>query len=122
MDNKKRRKPVKTAAELEKRFTEYFEECTTTKRHPLISGLALTAGVCSKTIRKWRDTETNKFHPIIIWAYAVVEHGYESHMATDPGRAGGDIFALKNLGWQDKKELDANFTFAEMVKAATKKD
>ncbi|MBA3051874.1 hypothetical protein FP828_03545 [bacterium] len=117
----KRKKPVKSARELENRFIAYFEECTTNKKHALISGLALAAGVSSTTIRSWRDKNTNKYHEIITWAYAFVENGYEKHMSEDPGRAGGDIFALKNMGWKDKKEFEGNFTFADMVKAATKK-
>lgn len=70
-----------------------------------VTGLALHLGFCS---RSTLDDYENKpeFSYIIKRARARVENGYEKALhAQSPT---GAIFALKNMGWKDKTEVDSN--------------
>lgn len=70
-----------------------------------ITGLALFLGFCSRqSIYDYAAKE--EFAYIIKRAMARIEQGYEFGLAgTSPT---GSIFALKNMGWKDKTEVDTN--------------
>lgn len=84
---------------LELKITEYFE----TGEHLTITGLALFLGFESRQ-SLYDYAEKKEFSYIIKRAKLVVENSYENSLnSTSPT---GAIFALKNMGWDDKQQLD----------------
>lgn len=82
----------------ERKYTRHPED-------PTITGLALFLGFESR--QSVYDYEKNgEFSYIIKNARLRVEHGYEKSLKSD--KPTGAIFALKNMGWTDKMELDNN--------------
>lgn len=80
----------------ERVYTRYPEE-------PTVTGLALFLGFESR--QSVYDYEKNgEFSYIIKRARLFVEHGYEKALRND--KCTGAIFALKNMGWTDKQEID----------------
>ncbi len=79
---------------------DYFEQCIENDDKPTITGLALYLGFCSRgTLNEYAKKE--KFSDIIKRAMLTVENSYETSATTF------DMFALKNMGWKDKTEVDA---------------
>ena len=107
-----------TPEELEAKISEYFEslwevvEVQKTKDGPQeiyqerpasIVELALFLGFVSR--QSFYDYEKNpKFSYIIKRARAAVESSYEKRLAYQSPT--GAIFALKNMGWKDKVEIE----------------
>ena len=88
-----------TAEEIHDKCTEYFESCIELEEKITITGLALFLGFCSrKSLYEYEKKE--EFRYIIKNAMLVVENSYESKGTNF------DIFALKNMGWTDKQEID----------------
>ncbi len=82
---------------------EYFESCIETPEKATITGLALFLGFCSRgTLNEY--AKKDKFSDIIKRAMLTVENSYETSGNTF------DIFALKNMGWKDKTEVEATNT------------
>ena len=70
---------------------------------PTVTGLCLALGFDSKdTLYAYRDKEG--FSYSIKKALLIVENGYEK--ALRENQPTGSIFALKNMGWKDKTEVD----------------
>lgn len=68
-----------------------------------ITGLALDLGFCSR--QSFYDyEERSEFSYIVKKARAFVERAYEAKLSSKD--VGGAIFALKNMGWKDKSEID----------------
>lgn len=68
-----------------------------------ITGLCLFCGFESR--QSFYDYEKNKnFSYIIKRARLVIENMYEENLQEN--NAAGSIFALKNMGWADKQELE----------------
>lgn len=98
----------KNAQELEKKFIEYFDYIQGEKKGakwirdaepPTVTGMALFCGFASR--QSLIDyTKKKEFSDIIKRAITTVEHGYELKLSGTA--AAGAIFALKNMGWQDK--------------------
>jgi hypothetical protein len=85
--------------QLEKRCVEYFEFCDKEKGKATITGLTLFLGFadrCSLIEYSKKDGFTH----IIKRAKTMIENSYEEHGQTI------DIFALKNMGWKDKQEIE----------------
>lgn len=69
-----------------------------------ITGLALSLGFCSR--QSFYDYEEKpEFTYTIKKARLHIENAYERKLSGK--EVGGAIFALKNLGWKDKSEIDA---------------
>lgn len=77
----------------------YFEKCEADRIKTTITGLALYLGFCSRSSLE-DYCKKEEFSYIIKRAKLAVENGYEQS-----GQA-FDIFALKNMGWVDKQEID----------------
>lgn len=78
---------------------DFFEYCIESKEKATITGLALFLGFCSRgTLNEY--AKKDKFSDIIKRAMLTVENSYEQSGGTI------DIFALKNMGWSDKSEVD----------------
>lgn len=108
----------KTAEELQTKITEYFESCKykvireETEEDPgevqqgdivTITGIALYLGFESR--QSFYDYEKHEEYSYIIKrARLTVECEYEKRLQSKTPT--GSIFALKNMGWVDKQELD----------------
>ena len=92
----------KTAEELQKKIDEYFDDIGETT--PItITGLILHCGFCSR--QAFYHLENNeKFSYTIKRARARVTNHYEKLLQGNA--VAGPIFALKNLGWSDRQEID----------------
>ncbi len=70
---------------------------------PTITGLCLALDFDSKdTLYAYRDKE--EFSYSIKKALLIVENGYEKALRENAPT--GSIFALKNMGWKDKSEVE----------------
>ena len=89
-------------------------------RHPepcTITGLTLYLGFCDRASFYDYGKKEEFFH-IIKNARTRVEHGYELGLHND--KPTGAIFALKNMGWEDKKQLDHNLPDVVKIKIGGK--
>ena len=88
-----------TPQELEQRCIKYFQECVDKEEKATITGLALYLGFSSRqSIYDYK--EKKDFSYILKRATLAVENAYETN-----GTA-FDMFALKNMGWKDKQEIE----------------
>ena len=95
-------RPLKyTAEELKTAVDLYF---ATTDRVTL-AGLALALDIDRHTLYNYAERE--EFFHIIKKARERVEARYEERLVYDNNQT-GVIFALKNMGWRDKSEVENN--------------
>ncbi len=88
-----------TPEDLEKKCLEYFEYCIENNEKRTITGLTLFVGFSSR--KSWDHYEEKKeFLHIVKRAKLTVENSYEMSATTF------DMFALKNMGWKDKQEIE----------------
>ena len=93
---------------LHKKCLDFFNDCIETSTKATITGLALYLGFESrKTLYNYGEKED--FLHIIKRACLTVENSYEQSGGTI------DIFALKNMGWVDKTEVDNNIKVNEQT-------
>lgn len=85
--------------EFEQRCIAYFEYCIENKEKSTITGLTLFLGFCERSaLTDYSNKE--EFAHIVKRAKLTVENSYEMNGTTF------DMFALKNMGWSDKSEVD----------------
>ena len=85
---------------------------------PTITGLCLFLGFESR--QSFYDYESvDGFSYTIKRARARMEEYYEKALMRD-GQVTGPIFALKNLGWKDKQEIDAQIGVMDIAWNETK--
>lgn len=96
-------RPLKyqSVEEMQKIIDNYF--ATTPEEEITITGLALALDTDRKTLINYENRD--EFFYTIKKAKTRVELSYEKSLRKN-GRT-GDIFALKNFGWQDKQEIDS---------------
>ena len=88
-----------TPEKLKHKCNDYFIACIEEEEKPTITGLTLFVGFCSRA--SWGHYEAKKeFLYIVKRAKLTVENSYEQSGSTF------DIFALKNMGWKDKTEIE----------------
>jgi hypothetical protein len=88
-----------TPEELESKCQDYFINCVEDTEKPTITGLTLYVGFCSRS--SWDHYAAKKeFLYIVKRAKLTVENSYELSGTTF------DMFALKNMGWKDKTEVE----------------
>ncbi len=96
----------KTDKELRDKIQDYFDNGIVIKKSvqvPTISGLCLHLGFESR--QSFYDYQKkDKFSYTIKRARLRIEKEYEEQLQV--GNTVGAIFALKNLGWSDKQEID----------------
>ena len=92
-----------TPEELQKEIDKYFEECSKNNEPLTITGLALALDTTRETLMDYQNND--EFSYTVKRAKLYIENAYE-HRLIQNGRA-GDIFALKNFGWKDKQEIEA---------------
>lgn len=103
-------KKFKTPEDLRVVLDEYFQK--TPKNEWTVTGLGLAVG--SRQILD-EYQERPEYRQIVKEAKLIVENRYEIDLKTN-GRV-GTIFALKNMGWQDKQEVDVNHSGAISLSA-----
>jgi hypothetical protein len=82
---------------------EQWEKQITEGEKPTVTGLCLALEFDSKdTLYAYRDKEG--FSYPIKKALLIVENGYEKALRENSPT--GSIFALKNMGWKDKQEVE----------------
>lgn len=90
----------KNAIELSNKINEYFEYCVNNSEKPTITGLALYCGFCTRKSLDDYENRGKEYLYVVKRAKLAVEHSYEMSGQTI------DIFALKNMGWIDRSEID----------------
>lgn len=88
-----------TAEDLKKEVDKYIE----TEKKPTLSGLAYFLKIDRHTLYNYK--ERPEFFHIIKGATDYVEYKYEERLIYENSPT-GVIFALKNMGWTDKTEVD----------------
>lgn len=91
-----------TPEELHAKAIEYFETCVRDKEKVTITGLCLFLGFASRSSLDDYEKRNDGFSYIVKRCRLAVENSYEKGGQTI------DIFALKNMGWKDKSEVDNN--------------
>lgn len=96
----------------------FFDECQVSKTKATITGLCLHLGFASRASLDDYEKRNDEFSYITKRARLAVENSYELSGGTI------DIFALKNMGWKDKSEVDNNHAGAVQLvfTKATKPD
>jgi len=90
-----------TPEALENKCNDYLIYCIDNEEKPTITGMTLFVGFCSRA--SWDDYDKREgFSYIVKRAKMTIENSYEMSGGTF------DIFALKNMGWKDKSEIDLN--------------
>lgn len=91
----------------------YFDECDALETPYTLSGLCLSVGRRRKDfLDESGDTELDD---VLTQARLLIEQRLETRLYTET-RTSGIIFALKNFGWTDKKELDIGATEGNVAK------
>lgn len=93
---------IETPEQMVKILNDYFEN--TDENKITITGLCLALGLDKSTFYDYEKREGYK--EIVNRARLIVENSYEMSLREN-GRT-GDIFALKNFGWKDNIEVEAN--------------
>ena len=88
-----------TPEQLQTAVDEYFGNT----RKPTLSGLAYSLNIDRQTLYNYADRE--KYFDIIKRAQEKVESVYEERLIYENNPT-GVIFALKNMGWKDKQEIE----------------
>ncbi len=115
--NKGGRPPhYKTPKELQAKIDEYFEKPPNTRTMTLangssveiplygVSGLAYALGFMDRQSLYDYDNRSDKFSCIVKRARLFIESEYE--VALRDNNVTGIIFALKQMGWKDRQEID----------------
>lgn len=112
MAEKKRKvgRPLKyeTPEELQILIDEYFE--STPMERWTITGLAIALDTDRSILCNYEQRD--EFSNTIKRAKRKIEHAYEMHGMEH--RSAFDIFRMKNMGWQDKSEVDQNVNINEV--------
>lgn len=109
-----------TPEELESKINEYFTNCPDKRMVKLrdseggeyidyvpcftVCGLALYLGFVSRQSMYDYDKRNDAFSYIIKKARCAIEKNYEMNLQNP--QCAGSIFALKNMGWKDKQEIE----------------
>lgn len=88
----------KTPEEMQTAIDTYFK----TAEKPTVCGLALELGFCDRSSILDYQAK-NKFFPTIKKAKMRIQKYYEEYLTGH--NAAGPIFALKNFGWRDTRDI-----------------
>ena len=97
--------------------TQYFKQCEQFKKPITVSGLALCLGMDTRSLRNYasgvQQTVDRDVFSAIRDCYSVCERYAEEMLFNKEVRPTGAIFALKNMGWRDQKDITVskNWTY-----------
>lgn len=99
-----RPRKFKSPEEFDAKVAEYVEHCKTKEEPMTWTGMALYLGFSS---RQGVDDylRYDGFFDSVKKAKAIVEEAYEKRLSGN--NPTGAIFALKNFGWQDKRQVES---------------
>ncbi len=95
-----------TPEALEEAIDGYIQE----EKKPTLAGLAFHLGIDRHTLYNYKERED--FFHIIKKATDYVEQKYEERLIYESNPT-GVIFALKNMGWKDKQEVESQTTIKD---------
>lgn len=99
----------------------YFEQCDENDEPYLLSGLPLFLGFSDRA--SLYDLEDKpEFSRIVKRARLRVEAGCEGSMMKDKSNPTKYIFKLKQIGWKDRVDVEANATFAVNINVPEESD
>lgn len=102
----------KSPQDFEDKVLQYQKYCTESKEHVTWTGMALFMGFSSRqSINEYENY--NGFSDAVKRAKTFVEWHYELRLCGD--RPTGAIFALKNMGWDDKMQVDSTSSDGSMT-------
>ena len=93
-----------TYEDLANKVNEFFQKCDEDDVKATVTGLALFLGFSSRSSLDAYEAKGEEFKYIIKRGKLAIENSYELSGQTI------DIFALKNMGWKDKTEVESNNT------------
>ena len=91
----------------ERLLKNYFEKCKDDGRPYSVTGLALALKMCDKSVLYDYRDRYEPFASMVKQAILMVENQHEESLSTRHSCT-GNIFALKNMGWSDKQEIETN--------------
>ncbi len=91
-------------SEWEKNANLYFSNCEENSEPITVTGLAIAVNMSREALMEFLDKKKNK--PGVMMVRLKVENAYEKRMIARGNS--GDIFAMKNFGWSDKKDGEEN--------------
>lgn len=95
---------IPSPEEFDRRVDAYVADCKANSEPILLTGMILALGLSSRTsLDEYANYEG--FSDSVKRAKAIVEHAYERKLATGEIQAAGPIFALKNFGWKDQRDV-----------------
>ena len=97
--------------ELQEKIDAYFASCDEENEPITITGLALALDTSREVLCNYEENEL--YVDTIKRAKLRVENAYEKRLVRRGN--GGDVFALKNFGWKDTKEVDGSFDITQLV-------
>lgn len=95
-----------TSEELKVQILDYIQN----EKKPTLSGLAYHLGIDRQTLYNYK--ERPEFFDIIKKATDYVQYKYEERLIYE-GNPTGVIFALKNMGWSDRQEIQQESTIKD---------
>lgn len=101
----------KSVEELQEKIDAYFASCDEENEPITITGLALALDTTRDTLCDYG--EKAEFSDTIKIAKLRVENAYEKRLIRRGN--GGDVFALKNFGWKDTKDIDGNLNIKQAL-------
>lgn len=98
-----RPKKIKSPEEMDRLVNEYVAKQEALDKPKTLTGLILALGLSSRqSLDEYKNYEG--FSDSVKRAKAVIENAYEERLHGTAST--GAIFALKNMGWSDRQELD----------------
>lgn len=111
-----RPRKYETAEDFENEAEAYFQTCDAFEQPYLITGLALFMGFYGRAeYNEYLNYEG--FEHVAAKMKARVETSYETRL--QQGKPVGAIFALKNMGWRDERQVDLKSSDGSMTPQVT---
>lgn len=101
----------KTPEEIQTKVEDYFEHLIEHDEKPTITGLTLFLGFADR-VSFYDQEKRDGFSYTIKRARLMIEHHYEQ--LSQNGNVGA-LFALKNMGWSDKQQIEQTITEKKQV-------
>ncbi len=99
-----RPRTINSAEEMHELIESYIEHCAEVGSPILLTGLILHMGLNSREALDNYQDYSQDFLDAVKRAKMIVQMAYEIQLSG--GNAAGPIFALKNMSWSDKQQLD----------------
>ena len=112
-DRRARGRPriIESPEEMDRLVDEYVSRCRELEESLTLTGMILHMGLSSRqSFDRYREREG--FRDSVRRAKLLIEEEYEKKL--DRPRCAGPIFALKNMGWSDRRELEVSGGLAKI--------